>query len=150
MAKLAQAPLAVIGDGTQRLEEIRETVANLPAEYRAIFARTLRAMAEELSPDTSTRSVETAAQELSAESSVQQMDRFFRARSNKPATIAEISKGTGIPLMSVRTHIYNRHRIRFDKVAARAGKATLWRWAELVPLQEQGKNGADLKKGRSG
>jgi hypothetical protein len=136
MTKAAETPLAVIGDGARRLEEIRESMANLPNEYRAIFATILRAAADELSPAGPPESAgNSTVPSPSGESSVERIADFFRTRANKPATLVEISEGTGIPYVNVRTYVYKRHKGKFVKTPMGAGKSTLWRWAELEGIK---------------
>jgi hypothetical protein len=133
MAKSSETPLGAIGDATERLESIRRAIAPLSEEYRAIFARVLRAVADELSPQNGSLPTEP-----SGESAVERVTSFFHGRANRPATLAEISKATGVNQLSMRSFVYDRHRKKFARSGA-SGRATLWRLAEYPPAEEQGK-----------
>jgi hypothetical protein len=139
MSKAAETPLTVIGDGARRLEEIRATVAGLPDEFREVFARLLRATADELSPDDPAGApADSFEPGGSAESHLERIAHYFLSRENKPATLVQIANDTKIPYTTVRTFIYKRHKNKFLKVPMPAGRSVYWSWAELASPDEQG------------
>lgn len=66
-----------------------------------------------------------------------EMQLFFAARGNEPATIAEICAGGTLNEQTVKSILYKRNRGRFVQVAPTSGSGQPSRW-RMTPLREVG------------